>query len=176
LNEKLSDNVLRAALRGDDPAAVELLWDRYADDLLAFLKSVLCSTHDAEDVLQTVFVRIVRKRHKMAKARRLDAYVYRMARNEAWGWIRRRRRDRSVKVAEGPWLTVPEGPDDLGERLQVALERLPCPQREVIVMKIYRRKTFPEISRLLELSQSTVASRYRYGMEKLRTLLENVEL
>jgi RNA polymerase sigma-70 factor (ECF subfamily) len=179
LNEKLSDNVLRAALRGDDPAAVELLWDRYAGDLLAFLKCVLCSVHNAEDVLQMVFVRIVRKRHKLAKARCLDAYVYRIARNEASGWIRRRRRDRSVKAAEVPWLAVPEGvgePDDLGEKLQAALERLPRQQREVIVMKIYRQKTFSEISRLLGLPQSTAASRYRYGMEKLRTLLGNVEL
>jgi len=65
---------------------------------------------------------------------------------------------------------------DLGEQLQAALARLPQLQREVIVMKIYRQKTFLEISRLLGLSQSTVASRYRYGMEKLRTLLENITL
>ena len=87
MNERLSDNVLLAALARDDPMAVELLWDRYANDLLVYLKWVLCSIHDAEDVLQIVFVRIVRKRHKLAKARCLDAYVYRIARNEASGWI-----------------------------------------------------------------------------------------
>jgi RNA polymerase sigma-70 factor (ECF subfamily) len=178
LSESLSDNVLRAALMRDDPAAVELLWDRYANDLLAFLKCVLCSIHDAEDVLQMVFVRIVRKRHKLAKARCLDAYVYRIARNEASGWIRRRKRERAVKVADESWLVVPKSsdePGDLGEQLQAALARLPQEQREVIVMKIYRQKTFLEISRFLELPQSTVASRYRYGVEKLRTLLENVK-
>ena len=73
MNERLSDNVLQAALTQDDPAAVELLWDRYANDLLASLTCMLCSIHDAEDVLQMVFVRIVRKRHKLAKARCLDA-------------------------------------------------------------------------------------------------------
>jgi len=64
--------------------------------------------------------------------------------------------------------------NDLAEQLQAALARLPQPQREVIVMKIYRQKTFLEISRLLGLSQNTVASRYRYGMEKLRTLLGDI--
>ena len=179
MNEKLSDNELRAALAGDDPSAVELIWDRYADDLLAYLRCVLCSVHDAEDVLQMIFVRIVRKRHNLAKARHLDAYVYRIARNEASGWIRRHKRDRQTRVADESWLVVPEshdGPGDLGEQLQAALSRLPQTQREVIVMKIYRQKTFLEISRILDLSQSTVASRYRYGMEKLRTLLENMEL
>jgi len=179
LNEKLTDNALQAALTQDDPAAVELLWDRYANDLLAFLKCMLCSIHDAEDVLQMIFVRIVRKRHKLAKARCLDAYVYRIARNEACRCIRRRSRDRAAKAADESWLVVREShnePSDLAERLQAALARLPQTQREVIVMKIYRQKTFLQIARLLDLSQSTVASRYRYGMEKLRFLLENIAL
>lgn len=178
MNEKLSDSELRAALARDDPAAVELIWDRYANDLLAYLRCVLCSIHDAEDVLQMVFVRIVRKRHKLAKASYLDAYVYRIARNEAAGWVRRRKRDRQAKFTDESWLVVPEshdGPNDLGEWLQAALSRLPQTQREVIVMKIYRQKTFLEISRFLDMSLSTVASRYRYGMEKLRTLLESME-
>jgi len=81
LDDNRSDNILREALGRNDPAAVELMWERYAKDLLTFLQALLCSKHDAEDVLQTVFVRIVRKRHRLANARCLDAYVYRIARN-----------------------------------------------------------------------------------------------
>jgi len=179
LGKNLSDNMLRAALARNDPAAVELMWDRYAGDLFAYLQVVLCSRHDAEDVLQTVFVRIVRKRHRLANARRLDAYVYRIARNEAFRLIGRRKKNRTIDAANESWLIVrqekPE-PNDLAEQLQAALARLPQPQREVIVMKIYGHKTFLEISGLLELSQNTVASRYRYGMEKLRILLGNLKL
>jgi RNA polymerase sigma-70 factor (ECF subfamily) len=174
LDKKLPDNMLRTALERNDPAAVELMWDQYAADLFAFLQAVLCSRHDAEDVLQTVFVRIVQKRHRLAKARRLDAYVYRIARNEASRFISRRKRERTVEAVDESWLTVTEDsrkPNDLTEQLQAALARLPQPQREVIVMKVYRQKTFLDISRLLRLSQNTVASRYRYGIEKLRTLL-----
>ena len=178
LDENPADNVLRAALNGNDPAAgVRVLWDRYANDLLAYLQAILCSLHDAEDVLQTVFVRIIRKRHRLAGARNLDAYVYRIARNEAVRMIGRRKRDKTARPVKEPWLIASESRrelDDWAELLQVALGRLPQPQREVIVMKIYRQKTFMEISRLLGLSPNTVASRYRYGMEKLRILLENV--
>ena len=179
MDEKPADDVLRAALAGNDPAAVGLIWDRYANDLLAYLEAMLCSLHDAEDVLQIVFVRIVRKRHRLAGARRLDAYVYRIARNEAMRLIGRRQRDRTTQLVNESWLVVPESgrePDDLAEKLQTALGLLPQSQREVIVMKIYRQKTFWEISRFLGLSQNTVASRYRYGMEKLRILLENLIL
>jgi RNA polymerase sigma-70 factor (ECF subfamily) len=179
LDDSLVDDQFRAALAGTDPAAVEVIWNRYASDLLAFLRAVLCSSHDAEDVLQSVFVRIVRKRHRLAQARRLDAYVYRIARNEASRLLGRRRRDQAFEAVDESWLTAPESPDDksdLAEKLQAALERLPRPQREVIVMKIYRQKTFLEIAGLLGLSANTVASRYRYGMEKLRTLVGEISL
>lgn len=179
MDKNLPDNKLRAALARNDPAAVELMWDRYAGDLFAYLQAVLCSRHDAEDVLQTVFLRIVRKRHRLAGARRLDAYVYKIARNEAYSFIGRRKKDRKIKALDESWLIVPDGHkelDDLAEQFQVTLALLPQQQREVIVMKIYRQKTFLEISWLLGLSQNTVASRYRYGMEKLRTLMENLTL
>jgi RNA polymerase sigma-70 factor (ECF subfamily) len=169
--------MLQAALTRNDPAAVELIWDRYASDLFAYLLAVLCSRHDAEDVLQTVFVRIVQKRHRLAKARCLDAYVYKIARNEASSFISRRKRERKVKSLDESWLIVPEDHrelNELAEELWAVLARLPQQQREVIVMKIYRQKTFLEISRLLGLSQNTVASRYRYGMEKLRILLRDI--
>jgi RNA polymerase sigma-70 factor (ECF subfamily) len=177
LDKKLPDNMLRAALARNDPAAVELMWNRYASDLFAYLLVVLCSRHDAEDVLQTVFVRIVQKRHRLAKARRLDAYVYRIARNEAYSFIGRRKRELKIEAVNESWLIIPEDrqqTNELAEQMQAALVRLPEQQREVIVMKIYRQKTFLEISGLLGLSQNTIASRYRYGMEKLRTLLGDI--
>ena len=174
-----AEELIRAALRRDDPAACELLWGRYAGDLLALLQAVLCSRHDAEDVLQTIFVRIVRKRRYLAAARCLDAYVYQIARNEATSFLRRHRRERLLESDAQPWL-VPGEPADRGretaEALQAALTRLPSRQREVVVLKTYQDKTFREIAEMLDMSLNTVASRYRYGMEKLRALLKDLEL
>ena len=169
-----ADDPIRAALARDDPAAVELLWDRYADDLLAFLQARLGSRHDAEDVLQAVFVRIVRNRRRLAGARRLNAYVYQIARNEAAQCRRSRRQRGAVGPEREPWLVATRSDDagkELAEQLQTALARLPQGQREVVVLKVYRDKTFREIARLLHVSLNTAASRYRYGMEKLRSLL-----
>jgi RNA polymerase sigma-70 factor (ECF subfamily) len=173
LDRHSADERIRAALGRDDPAAVELMWDRYAGDLLALLASMLGSPHDAEDVLQTVFVRMARRRRQLAAARCLDAYVYQIARHEA-SRFRKQRRKRGAEPAAEPWL-VPVQTDadrrETAEKLQAALARLPAGQREVVVLKIYRDKTFAEIGGLLGLSQNTVASRYRYALEKLRALL-----
>lgn len=176
MKKNSADDPIRAALARDDPAAVELMWDRYAADLLVFLQAILCSRQDAEDVLQTVFVKIVYKRRWLAQARRLDAYIYRIARNEATNYLRRRKRRKRPETEADRWLeaTAPDRRgDDLAEQLQVALAQLAPAQREVVVLKTYQGMTFQEIGRLLGTSLNTAASRYRYGMEKLRKVLKD---
>ena len=190
MDRRAAEELIRAALQRDDPAACELLWDRYGAGLLAFLQAALCSRHDAEDVLQTVFMRIVRKRRHLAAARYLDAYVHQIARNEATSFLRRRRKrpldwDPKRNVSRlgtqsdaQPWLVAAEPADtsrEEAEALQAALTRLPAMQREIVVLKTYKDKTFREIAAMLDLSLSTVASRYRYGLEKLRALLKEPE-
>jgi len=115
LDRQPADELIRAALQRDDPAACELLWDRYAGDLLAFLQALLGSRHDGEDVLQTVFVRIVRKRRHLAAARCLDAYVYQIARHEAAGFRRLNRRKRPGQPDEQLWLIAVEPNRQSGE-------------------------------------------------------------
>jgi len=178
LDRLSSDDPIRAALARDDPAAVELIWDRYGHDLLTFLVGTLGSRHDAEDVLQVVFVRIVGKRRLLAKADRPDAYVFRIARNEVVEFLRRRRRRPGDSSQMDSWLAAVDtdkGAMELAEELQTALARLPQEQREIVVLKVYRDKTFREIAGLLRLSLNTVASRYRYAMDKLRDLLKDTE-
>jgi RNA polymerase sigma-70 factor (ECF subfamily) len=177
LDRPATDASIREALARDDPVAVELIWDRYARDLFALLLASLCSRHDAEDALQAVFVRIVLKRRHLAKADSLDAYVYTIARHETAGFLRQKRRKPAPGGRFDAWLENAEAGDgttDLADELQTALARLPQTQREIVVMKVYRDRTFREIAEALKLSLNTVASRYRYGMEKLRALLRDL--
>jgi RNA polymerase sigma-70 factor (ECF subfamily) len=52
--------------------------------------------------------------------------------------------------------------------LQELLARLPREQREVVALKVWEEMTFAEIAQVVKASPNTVASRYRYGIEKLR--------
>ncbi len=179
MDGRAAQDLIRAALRRDDPAACELLWDRYAADLLAFLQAALCSRQDAEDVLQTVFLRMVRKRRHLAAARCLDAYVYQIGRNEATSFLRRRKHQQHRGSDVQSWLVAAEPPDtshEDAEVLQAALTRLPPVQREIVILKVYKNKTFREIAEVLDLPLNTVASRYRYGLEKLRAWLKEREI
>jgi len=175
LNTHLTENRIRAAIKANDPVAVELMWDLYAGDLMALLQGLLGSSHDAEDTLQQVFVKLVRLRQKLARTRKLKAYIFRIARNEAWDLIKKRKRQRTKPEIEDRWLSANTDRDEaMEEQLTSALRALPPEQRAVIVLKIHKNKTFKEIAELMGLSPNTAASRYRYGIHRLRTLLQEL--
>ena len=175
MSKRAADDPIRAALARDDPAAVEMIWDRYAGDLLEYLQTILCSRHDAEDVLQAVFVKIVKQRRWLAQARHLNAYVYRITRNEAADYLGTRKRQGRPQSEARWWLEAigsEKDDDGITEELQAALERLPAEQREVVVLKVYRSKTYEQVAELLDITRNTAASRYHYGMQKLRNMLK----
>jgi RNA polymerase sigma-70 factor (ECF subfamily) len=92
-------------------------------------------------------------------------YLYRAIRNAALNQIR----DRSREVGlEDGWLDSPAGLEQTGLELQSALRELPEDQREVIVLHVWGEMSFDEAATALGISPNTAASRYRYGLSKLR--------
>ena len=175
MDRQAIDDEIRARLEANDSGALEMIWNLYSADLLGYLAAMLCSRHDAEDVLQELFLTIARKRQYVAGARLLKPYLFRMARNAAMNRIHHNRRVQKHLDGMSSWLELqeePVAPNEGEPALTSALEALPDEQRTVIVLKHYRRKTFREIGEMLDISENTAGSRYRYGIEKLRTLIE----
>ncbi len=143
-----------------------------------YLAVKLGSAGDAEDVLQEVFCRLVRYRTRLRFVRKPRVFVFRIARNEANRVLRARIRNdgalRSIEASSGAFLSAYAGPDAPTERLVAeALAQLPGDQREAVVLKVFEGLTFREIASICQEPAPTVASRYRYGLEKLRVLLES---
>ncbi len=173
-NSTDSDDEIRARLASNDSSALDMIWDAYSSDLLGYLVSILCSRHDAEDTLQEVFITIAKKRSSVAKARLLKPYIFRLARNSALNLIKKnsRKRDREHKAAD--WLVISgegENRDERTNHAEMALAALPEKQRSVVVLKFYQSKTFRKIGEMLGISENTAASRYRYGIRKLKDLM-----
>lgn len=169
------DNRIRSGLRTGDPTALELIWNGYADALFGLLQGILLSRHDAEDALQEVFLRVARKNRAVAAARNLKGYLLRMARNVAIDRIHHLRRTRERdQAAQADWLVLnADGSDapDPSAQLAECLREVPEKQRTILVLKVYQDMTFPEIGRHLGISPNTAASRFRYGLDKMRALL-----
>jgi RNA polymerase sigma-70 factor (ECF subfamily) len=175
LESENTEKEIKALLAADDPAALDLIWREYAPDLMGYLVTIHRSRHEAEDTLQEVFVAIATKRAYVAAARNFKAYLFRLARNAALNRIKREGRQREKLHRAADWLEVEAseaGGEDQSGLLADALARLPEKQRTVVVLKFFRDKTLSEIGAMLRISGNTAASRLRYGMEKLKTLLQ----
>jgi len=168
-----SGDALSAGLAAGRPEAFAALYDRHAASLYRVAVGMLGSPHDAEDVVQEVFVAMIRSRETLERVENLRAYLFAALRHAAM----RRARMRTPIVAEQvePTSDGPREPSlsDESARLDRALRRLPLKQREVIALKIDGDLTFAEIAAALGVSINTAASRYRYALQKLRAAMKD---
>ncbi len=183
-NKKTKKPAWRVYIHGDGKNGLkdmEELYERHGDDLYRYLVFRLGSADDAEDVLQEVFCRFARYPLRLRLAGNKRAFVFRVARNEANRFLRSKivRRTEEARLAatgvdHAGWLAsavvTPEEPGLV--LLLKEAEALPAEQKEVIFLKVFEGLTFKEIGLACGLPANTAASRYRYGMEKLRAALE----
>jgi RNA polymerase sigma-70 factor (ECF subfamily) len=155
--------LVQRAAEGDSDALAKL-YDLYAPGLHRVLLAILSSPEDAEDALQETFVKLLDGR--MSRAQNAKAYLFSSARHVALDILRRRKREQN-HVDE----TVEPSTSDVNHDLQNLLRRLPMEQREVVALKVFQEMTFAEIAVVVKARPNTVASRYRYGLEKLRQWL-----
>lgn len=157
---------------------LEELYERHGENLYRYLLFKLGSAEDAEDCLQECFCRFARYDLRWRLVRNRQAFVFRVVRNEANRFLRRRlsRKAGDTTIASGaaagfPAAFVVPGHPSLASLIRRA-EELPEDQKEVIFLKVFDGLTFKEIGSVCGVSINTAASRYRYGIEKLREALE----
>lgn len=153
---------------------IERLYDEHAQPLYAFLLNFTRDEADTRDLLQELFIKLARTPHLLDGVREERAFLIRLAHNAAIDLMRRRgTRDRTKEnfAAEiaSPFAPTND-PDEIlfREELALALGELPAEQRAVVHLKLWEHLTFEEIAAALEIPLNTAASRYRYGLDKLR--------
>ena len=139
-------------------------FDRESPALFHDLLSKGCPPDLAEDVIQEVFLSAM---SAGAEPEHLRAYLFSAARRALALW-----RHRMLPAAELPETFVePEERGGDPEAIHAALARLPVEQREVVVLHVWHEMSFREIGQVLEISPDTAASRWRYGIGKLKGML-----
>jgi RNA polymerase sigma-70 factor (ECF subfamily) len=153
---------------------LEELYGRHGEDLYRYLAFRLGSAEDAEDVLQECFCRFARYDLRWRLVRNVRAFVFRAARNEANRFLRRKvgRREGEAEImrdVRNGFAAAFAPPDEPSQALILArVEGLPAEQQEAVYLKVFDGLTFKEIASVCGVSANTAASRYRYGIQKLR--------
>ncbi len=156
---------------------LEQLYDDHAQALFAFLLNFTRSEADTRDVLQEIFVKLARQPDLHDAARDKRAFLLRLAHNAAIDLMRRRGAREKLHERLGAEqisaFAPTNDPDGTAFRRELAsaLGELPPDQRAVVHLKLWAGLTFDEIAATLEIPLNTAASRYRYGLDKLRARL-----
>lgn len=159
------------------PHDLARLYDEHAQALFAFLLNFTGNEADTRDVLQELFIKLARQVDLLAEVRDERAFLLRLANNLAIDLFRRRgSRERKHERLTGEMTSAFAPADDpdataFQAHLAQALSELPAEQRAVVHLKLWEGQTFEQIASTLEVSINTAASRYRYGLDKLRTRL-----
>ena len=159
------------------PRLLERLYDDHADALTGFLMDLTRDPADARDALQEVFTKLATRPDLLDGVREERSFLLRLAHNLAIDLIRRRAaRSRAHDALAEESLEIfaaTSDPDEAAFRdeLGKALGKLPAEQRAVVHLKLWEGLTFESIANTLGIPPNTAASRYRYGVDKLRALL-----
>ncbi len=155
------------------------MYQDHAQALFSYLLNLTRNEVDTRDLLQALFTKLAQRPDLLEGVREERAFLLRLARNLAIDLFRRRgaaqrHSDQLAREVQASPLFAPASdPDERAFRqaLEAALDELPADQREVVHLKLWEGLTFEQIASLLDIPPNTAASRYRYGLDKLRQRL-----
>ena len=175
----LEDKVLLWKFKRGSSDALEKIYDKYETYLVTVATALLNNTHAAEDVLHDFFISFVQSADTIKLNGNLKAYMAVCVANLARNRLKRRNLepgslDDDVSIESEdfqPELLAIQAEET--EMLNQALSQLPYEQREVITLHLQGNMKFTQIAKLRGTSVNTIRSRYRYGLDKLRSILNS---
>jgi RNA polymerase sigma-70 factor (ECF subfamily) len=171
-------DIMRRWQEGDAGAFDELV-RRWQGPMGRFLSRLTGEPHLTADLCQEVFLRLYVKGSRYREAGTFSTWLYQIALNVARDAGRRARR-RALPLREDEPPLVEAGGEracelhELAELMQKALQEMPDPLREVLVLRHYEDMSFEEMARLLKTPASTLKSRFAVALGRLRDRLKRL--
>lgn len=156
----------------DQTRQAERLAETYADAILRLSYTYLKNTQDAQDVCQTVFVRLLTEPRSFESPTHERAYVLRMAANACKDILKSPWRKRTRPLEEGLQIPAPEAADG---SVLAAVNTLPPHYRAVIYLCYYEGYRAAEIGEILGVPTATVHTRLARGRARLKEILGGMD-
>jgi RNA polymerase sigma-70 factor (ECF subfamily) len=145
------------------------MYDKHAANLVLYGRALGLSHTEAEDVLHDTFLALLKL---AAPPEQAQNYLLRAFRNRTLNYRRSVWRRLTRELESQRWFEPTESDSLLEEQAVRCLNELPVDQREAIVLRLWHGLTHEAIGELLGASPNTVAARYRYGLRRIRSVLE----
>ena len=176
----LEDKLLIWQLQRGNTDALQRIYQKYKIDLLRCAALLLIDTTAAEDVVHDVFAKFIKNAAQFQLNGSLKGYLATCVANRAKNINREQHNKKtttldnteniaSKSISPDRWLIQ----DESLQQAINAMAQLPYDQRETIVLHLYGDLTFREIAQKQNISTKTAQSRYRLGLQKLRSILNS---
>jgi len=173
----IEDELLKWQFKRGSREALRRIYEKYLNNLLTLAMALLNDVNTAEDVVHDVFVSFAKSAEDFKLIGSLKSYLATCVINRARDRIRKNQR-RTISLDESDSISSDsDGPEELvmcseeSEQLNQAIAQLPDEQREAIILHLKGEMKFKEIAKLQGVSVNTIQGRYRYGLNKLRSIL-----
>jgi RNA polymerase sigma-70 factor (ECF subfamily) len=176
--QMVEDKLLVWEFKRGSSQALQRIYEKYVAYLVTVTTALLNDVNSAEDIVHDFFVSFGQSADKLKVKGSLKAYLTTCVINRVRDRIRTSQRERATTLdkadsmcstANGPELSAVYSEEF--QQLSRAMVKLPYEQREVIILHLQSGLMFKQIAKLQHVSTNTVWSRYRYALEKLRSIL-----
>lgn len=175
------DNALMLKVKAGELSQLGLLFDRYHKALYSFFYRLTNGEEEqSEDLVQTVFLRMLTYRHTFAGTGKFISWMYHMARNVYADFYRKKKRQGQQedleKADKSPLISFT--PDDREEELQLlekAMQFLPDDKREVLIMSKYQELAYKDIALVLGCSEGNVKVKVFRAVQELKVIYKKLE-
>jgi len=173
----IEDELLKWQFKRGSREALRRIYEKYLNNLLTLAMALLNDVNTAEDVVHDVFVSFAKSAEYFKLRGSLKSYLATCVINRARDQIRTNQRqptklnELDLKSSDSNEPEQAVMCSEESEQLNQAIAQLPDEQREAIILHLKGEMKFKEIAKLQDVSVNTIQGRYRYGLNKLRSIL-----
>jgi RNA polymerase sigma-70 factor (ECF subfamily) len=177
----MEDKLLVSKCKRGATDALGRIYQKYKTDLLVLAIALLNDKSAAEDVVHDVFLSFVQSLERFRLTGSLKGYLLTCVANRSRNFNKAKYHQGQGLDKTGSFCSDSNGPanslicNEQLKSLSGAMAKLPYDQREVILLRCRAEMTFKTIAKSIGISTNTAKSRYRYGLEKLRLILDEVK-
>ncbi|WP_425235812.1 RNA polymerase sigma factor [Ulvibacterium sp.] len=182
--QQLTDNALMLKVKSGDLDKLGLLYERHKKRLFGFFYNMNGNPSISEDLVQNVFIRMLRYRHTFTGEGSFAAWMFRTARNINYDHYRKHKKEANqtgltsleYRLEDEQGLeSKMEGKDKISQ-LNRAMQLLTPEKREVLILSKYKGMKFSEIGEILGCSEGAAKVKAHRALKDLRTIFLQLEM
>ncbi|MCK4346829.1 MAG: sigma-70 family RNA polymerase sigma factor [Bacteroidales bacterium] len=179
--DSISDKALMLKVKAGDIDKLGLLYERHNKILFGFFLRLSGSTEVSEDLVQTVFYRILEKRRQYKGKGKFTSWMYQIAHNLWADFYRKNKRLESMEdykhwnLKDGLSIDEQIAKEEQLRQLKYALDQLSPDKKEVLVLSRYQGLKYNEIADLLKTTEGAIKTKIFRALNELRELYLKIE-